>query len=112
MSDDNGESELEKPFDDGGNGKDERGRFISGNDYGRGAPPSKLRRALHEILTANDILAAVQLLRQVRDDPKAKNADRIVAAREILDRGVGRIDALLSAELTEISIRIQELRGG
>ena len=43
-------------------------------------------------------LRLAQGLLEIANDPKARNADRIAAARELLDRGWGKAPAFASIE--------------
>ena len=83
------------------NGRDRSGRFAAGNKHGRGNPlaqqAQKLRVALLEAVTEEDIKAIIAKLVET-----AKGGD-VVAAREVLDRVVGK------ACQTELLQRIEEL---
>jgi len=78
----------EPPILNGETGRDDRGRFV--NHPGPGAPPNKHRARLAKAIKGRDITKAVQVLREIMNDPKAKAADRIAAAREMLDRSCGK----------------------
>jgi hypothetical protein len=97
---------MTEPFLNGGNGngRDGRGRFAG--LPGPGAPANKHRARLAKAIKARDIDKAVKLLRGLLDDTAARPGDRIAAAREILDRAVGRPAS--SAE-SEILQRIEAL---
>jgi hypothetical protein len=56
------------------------------------APSSRMRRQ-----TAN-APPACRLLLEIANDPKARNADRIAAARELFDRGWGKAPEFASIE--------------
>ncbi len=58
----------------------------SGNPGGR---PKGVARAFRDVLGGSPALLA-QVLLEIATDPTARNADRIAAAREILDRGWGK----------------------
>jgi len=82
-------------------GRDSSGRFASGNKHGRGNPlakqAQKLRVALLEAVSEEDIKAIIAKLIEA-----AKNGD-VVAAREVLDRTIGK------AAQTELLQRIEML---
>ena len=58
----------------------------SGNPGGR---PKGVARTFRDVLGGSPALLA-QVLLEIATDPTARNADRIAAAREILDRGWGK----------------------
>ena len=58
----------------------------SGNPGGR---PKGVARAFRDALGGSPALLA-QVLLEIATDPTARNADRIAASREILDRGWGK----------------------
>jgi len=77
----------ESPSYNGNNGRDQTGRFASGNRFGRGRPlgaQSELRSAMIEAVGPEDVRDIVLSL--VR---KAKSGD-VAAAKEVLDRCCGR----------------------
>jgi len=86
---------------DSNNGRASNGRFAPGYAGGPGNPGAKfagrLRVAFEGALTPEDVTAAVEELRKGLTDPSAKI--RLAAAREILDRGLGR-----PVQSTEIAI--------
>ncbi len=59
---------------------------VSGNPGGR---PKGVARTFRDALGGSPALLA-QVLLEIATDPTARNADRIAAAREILDRGWGK----------------------
>jgi len=70
------------------NGRDEFGRFVKGNQFGKGNPLAKkvarLRAALLCAITPNDVQAIIKkLIKQAR-------AGDLAAAKEVFDRAVGR----------------------
>jgi hypothetical protein len=77
-----------------GNGRNHNGQFAKGNPGGPGNPGLKFlaehRRKFAEAVTPQIVADAVKVLVDVMTDDKAKDADRISAAREILDRSIGR----------------------
>ncbi len=83
------------------NGRDSSGRFAAGNKHGRGNPlaqqAQKLRVALLGAVTEEDIEAIIARLIE-----SAKAGD-VVAAREVLDRTIGK------ASQKELLQRIEEL---
>lgn len=85
----------------GSNGRDNSGRFAKGNSFGRGNPQAKraqaLRSALFAAVTEEDVKAIVRKLVQ-----EAKDGDT-VAAREVLDRTIGK------AAQTELLQRVETL---
>lgn len=67
-------------------GRDEKGRFTSGNKGGgRPRVPEELRSAFQKF--SSD---ALDVLVEIMSSPGAKDADRIRAAEVILDRGWGK----------------------
>lgn len=73
-------------------GRDGHGRFAKGNRISRGNPlarrVARLRAALVRAVTPEDIAAVVEALIE-----KARSGD-VAAARELLDRTLGKPDAL------------------
>jgi hypothetical protein len=89
----------------------EGGRFAAGTRAGPGRPPmsspmGKFREVLWSEIKEHDIASAIQTLRDVMSDPKAKPADRIAAAREMLDRSAGRPLPTDLADLVEQAERL------
>ena len=86
------------------NGRDGRGRFAKGNVGGPGNPHARhvgqLRSALLAAVTSEDIEAVVRKLIEL-----AKNGN-IQAAKEILDRCVGKPDIGTAGELETTPVRI------
>ena len=76
------------PSANGSNGRDDRGRFASGNPGGPGNPLAaqvgRLRAALLEAVTPEDIAAIIARLIE-----QAKGGD-VRAIREVLDRTLGK----------------------
>lgn len=68
------------------------GKFKSGNKFGKGNPlagaAAKLRAKLLKTVTEDDIEAAVNCIRNIMET--GKPSERLAAAREILDRTVGK----------------------
>jgi hypothetical protein len=100
--------EIEKPLspssDGTSEGRDNSGRFTQGNRFGRGNPNAKrvaqFRKALISAVSPIDIWQIIQALVE-----KAKQGDTI-AAREVLDRTVGRVDRERSEpEFTPLAVR-------
>lgn len=83
------------------NGRDTKGRFGSGNKFGKGNPHAvrvaQLRTALLNAVSPEDLEAIIQALVQ-----KARQGD-VYAAREVLDRTLGKADAV------DLSQRIEAL---
>ncbi|MEO8494174.1 MAG: DUF5681 domain-containing protein [Planctomycetota bacterium] len=83
-----GGPDMAAPSPNGANGRDARGRFAPGNSGGPGNPQAKktaaLRMAMLTCVTIKDLRDIVKAL--VR---KAKAGD-VAAAREVLDRTIGR----------------------
>ena len=101
-----------KPSPNGSNGRDASGRFTAGNPGGPGNPHARrvadIRRTLMEEVSDDDLR---QLVRTLVD--KGKGGD-VVAAREVLDRLVGKPKASLSIEQEQENIVFGEVkfRGG
>lgn len=83
----------------------------SGNPAGRKAVPKEVRDARRRVVTdlvgelklAADL--AVDALLTIAASPSSKDADRIAAAREILDRSFGRPKAVIDADVRLNSVR-------
>jgi len=79
---------MSGPSTNGHSGRDESGRFRPGNKLGRGNPFNKraceLRGALMDAVTAGDVSSIIAAL------VKLAKAGDVVAAREILDRTIGK----------------------
>ncbi len=77
------------PFADGLTGRDAAGRFVRGNAGGPGNPHggtvARLRSVLLDEVTDDDLRAVVRAL------VEAAKAGNIPAAREVLDRTLGRV---------------------
>ncbi len=82
-------------------GRDGHGRFAKGNRISRGNPlarrVARLRAALVRAVTPEDIAAVVEALVK-----KARSGD-VAAARELLDRTLGKPDALDAASEQHIT---------
>ena len=98
-----------KPSTNGHNGRDQGGRFKPGNKLGRGNPFNKraceLRSALMKAVTADDVAKIIAAL------VKLAKAGDVVAAREILDRTIGKptqADILQCVEALESLIMEQQ----
>ncbi len=83
------------PPDDNGR-ETATGRFAAGNTFGEGNPHHKrvaeLRSALLDAISPEDLRAIVEQLVQ-----KAKSGD-VVAAREVLDRALGKPSQAIAVE--------------
>lgn len=79
---------IESPSPNGHNGRDTAGRFASGNRFGRGNPHARqvadYQRAVREAVTDED------LRRITRKLVERAIAGDVVAAREVLDRVMGK----------------------
>jgi nucleoid-associated protein YgaU len=88
------------------NNHDGRGRFATGNKAATAggnpfaAAMAKLRGKLLSAITEGDVDAAIATLREVM--ASGKPFERIAAARELLDRAVGKPLATIEAELTAV----------
>jgi hypothetical protein len=91
-----------QPKENGANGRDGHGRFIEGNPGGPGNPyvkrTAEIRATLLGTVSDDDLRAIVRAL--VR---KAKKGDTI-AAREVLDRLIGKAPALVQAEIAATTV--------
>jgi hypothetical protein len=103
------------------NGRNSRGQFAPGNPGGPGNPNAasavKHRAEFWRRLRPKDVAQALRVIREVMNDTKAKPADRLTAARELLDRVLGRpvpadllerierLEALLAAREVEANRR-------
>lgn len=90
-----------QPSPNGGNGRrDGGGRFKKGNRGGPGNPYAKqvarFRSMIHEAVTIEDLRAIVGMLVE-----RAKDGD-VVAAREILNRLVGKPNCTLDTERLQL----------
>ena len=92
---------MDKPSPAAPNGREPTGRFTSGNSFGKGNPHAvraqKLRSALFEAVSEEDLRAVVQAL---VTEAKAGN---VQAAREVLDRTLGKPEAI------DLLVRLEEL---
>lgn len=79
---------MNEPTNNGENGRDpDSGRFGHGNKFGRGRPPGRsneLRDIMRSAISDDDVRAVVRAL------VDAARAGDIAAAREVLNRAVGR----------------------
>ena len=101
-----------EPSGNSTNGRDSGGRFAKGNPGGPGNPHARkvadIRRTLMETVTDNDLR---QLVRTLVD--KGKGGD-VMAAREVLDRLLGKSKTSLSIEQEqqEVVFGPVKFRGG
>ena len=101
---------MSEPLSNGGaNGKDASGRFVSGNRaaVGRGNPHAaevgRHRAQFFQSIRDDDVETAVETIREVMNDTKARASDRLAAARELLDRVLGRPEqAIILDKITEL----------
>ena len=96
------------PSPNGSNGRDAKGRFSKGNPGGPGNPYAqqvgKLRSALLRAVSEADMKAIVARL------VKLAKEGNVRAAREVLDRCIGRpIEADLIARIEEMERIVKEL---
>ena len=89
------------PSPNGANGRDPRGRFATGNRGGSGNPYAKrtaaLRGLLLDCVTDRDLRAILAAIVK-----KAKGGD-LAAAREILDRLIGKPKSTIEIEQRALS---------
>lgn len=82
----------------------------SGNPSGR---PKGIAKAVRDHIREPERLVAVLL--EIVEDPRAKTSDRIMAVRELLDRGYGKAPTFATIEghdpleLDEVSAQIQAI---
>lgn len=92
---------MSKPLGNGSNGRDNKGRFAVGNIGGPGNPHVKrtsvLRNALLNAVSTEDVEKIIQAI------VKAAKAGNLVAAREVLDRTIGK------PSQTDILARLESL---
>ena len=96
-------------------GRDAGGRFVKGNGGGPGNPAAaqvgKNRARLYEIIRAADIDLAVKTMREMMRT--GKDSDRLAAARLLLDRALGPIQAVdIEERLAEVERLAAELQHG
>ena|SRR3990172_2127122 len=88
---------IDRPSSNGHNGRDAGGRFVKGNPGGKGNPRAKqvadLRRTLLSAVTDDDLRRIVRMLID-----KAVGGD-VAAAREVLDRMLGKPKATVEADV-------------
>ena len=83
----------------------------SGNPGGR---PKGVAKTVREVVGGDPYQLAV-ILFEIANDPKARNADRIAAIKELYDRGWGKAPALAAVEgsdpleLDEISAEVHAI---
>jgi hypothetical protein len=99
---------IDTPF---GDGRGPNGKFAVGNKGGPGNPhaasAAKHRAAFWKSIKDSDVGRALKTIRKVMDDEAAKPADRLAAARELLDRVVGKpiqADVLERIEALELLV--------
>ncbi len=95
------------PSPTGDNGRDGRGRFATGNRCAVGNPLARrvaqLRSMILEAVSEDDLRAVVLALIE-----KAKNGD-VMAARELLDRLVGKAPSPVLLDLQDMEDRKMRL---
>ena len=76
-------------------GRDGKGRFAPGNPGGPGNPNagevSRHRAKFFAALRDDDVEKALGVIRSLMNSSKAKSGDRLAAARELLDRVIGKV---------------------
>jgi hypothetical protein len=105
------------------NGRGPGGRFAKGNGGGPGNPnaanASKRRAEFWLSIKSSDVRLAVQTIRTILKNTSAKDADKLAAAREILNRVCGvpvpsdileRLQTLESAMALKGGIDLSNLR--
>ena len=86
---------FDPPFDNGTD-RGVSGKFVPGNKaaVGRGNPLAsevgRHRAQFFAALRDSDVDAALKVIRRLMKDRNAKDADRLAAARELLDRVIGK----------------------
>lgn len=98
---------MSEPSDNGANGHDATGRFARGNAGGPGNPFAKqahqLRAALFAAVTKEDLRDVVRALLG-----RAKDGD-VPAAREVLDRCLGKAEAVdLIERIEALEVLLEE----
>jgi hypothetical protein len=97
---------IAEPFAPVGNGRDTGGRFAAGNSFAKGNPygrrVNELRGALFDAVGPEDLR---EIVRSLVEQAKEGN---IPAAREVLDRTLGKADVV---DLLERIDRLEELLG-
>ena len=80
------------------------GRFAPGNPGGPGNPNAatvnKYRRRFLKEAKTSDVKKAIQVIREAMDSPKV--ADRLTAAKELLDRVLGKTTSTEQLERIEV----------
>lgn len=78
-----------------GDGRNGKGQFAVGNPGGPGNPSAgqvaKHRAKFYAALRDDDVERALTVIRTIMDDDSARPSDRLAAAKELLDRVVGRV---------------------
>jgi len=103
-----GNGSAPSPNGANGDGRDDRGRFAAGNAGGPGNPHAgavaKLRSALFAALKPTHVRKAVKMVLAILDDPKAKAADKLAAAKLVHEWGLGT-----QADLKERIERVEQM---
>jgi hypothetical protein len=86
--------------------RNDSGHFAIGNKAAVGNAGNRNRRKLLTTITEDDIDLAVNALRRVLRDDKAKGNDIINAAREMLDRATGKPAA------ADLADRVENIEAG
>lgn len=108
------------PLANGGSNGDRGpgGKFVAGNQaaLGRGNPGAadvgRHRAKFFASLRDDDIEKCLKTIRRVMSNKKSRDSDRLAAARELLDRVIGRAvqaDLLERIEALEATVNPQEV---
>lgn len=101
--------------------RDARGRFAPGNPGGPGNPRAadvgRLRARFFASIKDENMDRALAVIVELMDKTDARDSDRLAAARELIDRVIGKAvaaDLLERIERLEslLSAREQDVRGG
>jgi hypothetical protein len=97
------------------NGKDTRGRWAKGNPGGPGNPNiadmGKHRQKFFDALRDDDVEKALQTIRDVMNT--GRDGEKLAAARELLDRVLGKViqsDLLERIEALEAAVAARQER--
>jgi hypothetical protein len=98
------------------NGRDAGGRFAVGNPGGPGNPraaeASARRAAFWAAVRSADVKLAVMTIRKILKSKTSKDADKLAAAREILDRVIGKpAQADLLERIERLEQRVEQKNG-
>jgi hypothetical protein len=103
-------SALENQSLDTLDGRDSAGRFREGHKLSIGNRASLHRRKIDEAISDEDIDLALNGLRRILRDEKAKGQEIVGAARELLDRAGGKpVSNDLAEKIGEIESKVETL---